>query len=420
MAEEELMDKKEVQELKKELENIKTILLLEMPFFASLLRRCRIILDEQAKRASVNTLGEIRVEPEFFKSLSKKAKIWVYCHETAHIAFRHLLRAENKDLELFNVAADTPINHILENHGFKNIKIPGGIILPSQLVKIISKTEEEIVKMSPEEIYSLLQKNAKEHPPLEFMKDLLDDSKDDSSSGKTIIIQEGDPEAYKSRNPKQMDNYWKEKIAQAMVESKMAGKLPGNLERLVDELLRSRVRWKQIIKKEIINGIGKTIVSDWKMPSRRYKSFPGTKRLNMPNIWFLIDTSGSIGKPELQQFLGEVYAILKNHAQGIVIPWDAKVYPMTELNKPKDIELAVKNMRGGGGTIIFPALETTLKLMRLGDMVIILTDGCIFDADKPGTKELFKKVGQKSIVAIFATIQTQIDLPLKWKKIKIE
>lgn len=414
------MDEKEIQELKKELEDTKTILLLEMPFFASLLRRCQIILDEQAKRASINALGEIRIEPNFFKSLSKKAKIWIYCHEAAHIAFGHLLRAENKDLELFNIAADVPINYILENHGFKDVEIPGGMVLPSQLVKIISKTEKEIVKMSPEEIYSLLQKNAEKHPPFEFMKDLSDDSGKNSSSGKKIIIQEGDPEAYKSRNPEQIDKYWKEKITQAMIESKMAGKLPGNLERLVDELLKSKVRWKEIIKKEIINGIGKTMVSDWKRPSRRYKLFPGTKKLSLPNIWFLIDTSASIDQAELQQFLGEVYSVLKNHAKGIVIPWDTIVYPMTELNKPKDIELAAKNMRGGGGTIIFPVLKTTFKLMKLGDMVIILTDGCIFDIDNPDTKELFKKVGQKSIIAIFATIQVQIDLPLKWKRIKIE
>jgi predicted metal-dependent peptidase len=200
----------------------------------------------------------------------------------------------------------------------------------------------------------------------------------------------------------------------------MAGTLPAELERLINELSQSKLPWKEIIKKEIINGLGKTVISDWKKSSRRYALLPGNKRLISPNIWILVDTSGSIDEKELKQFLSEVYGISKNQAQGIIVPWDAKVYPMIKLKKPSDIKLKTIKLYGGGGTLIKPALTETLALMKFGDMVVILTDGDIFDGNEPSTQDLFRKVGQKSMVAIFATIIDQVHLTHKWKKIKIE
>lgn len=419
------MKKKEIQDLKKELEEIRSILLLKSPFFASLFRRCRIIADEKVSRASV-TEKEMRINPKFFNSLSRQGKIFVYCHEAGHLAFRHMLRLKNKDLRHALIAADCPINHILLSGEFENVKLPIDIVTPKSIAKMLFlkklsygkllKKEEEIAKMSVEEVYSLLKKHADKLPPLNLMEDL---GKTSSGKDSGVIIQEGDPENTKTNTPEEIEKFWKEVVAKATVEARMAGNLPGNLERLIDGLFESRVSWKEIIKKEIINGLGKMIISDWKRPSRRYKDLPGIKKLTIPNAWFLIDTSGSIDEDELKQFLSEVYSILKNRGKGIIIPWDARAYPQIELKKPKDIELPLYGIPGGGGTNISPVLKDVLKKMNLGDMVIVLTDGYISDIDEAATKDFFKKVSQKSSTAIFATIQAQIDLPLRWKRVKI-
>lgn len=419
------MKKKETQDLKKELEAIKSILLLKSPFFASLLRKCRIIADEKVPTAMVNE-KEMRINPKFFNSLSKQAKIFVYCHEAGHLAFRHILRMKNKNPRLALIAMDCSINHILLSGEFENVKLPINIVTPENVAKMLFlkkvsysellKKEKGISKMSVEEIYSLLKKHANKLPPLNLMEDLCITSK---GKGSEVIIQEGDPKNAKTNTPEEIEKFWKEAVTKAVVQTRMIGNLPGNLERLVDELFEPRVSWKEIIKKEIINGLGKMMVSDWKRPSRRYQTLPGTKKITIPNIWFLIDTSGSIDEDELKQFLSEVYSILKNQGKGIIIPWDARVYPQIKLKKPKDIELPLRGIPGGGGTNIGPVLEDVLKKMNLRDIIIVLTDGCIYDIDKSATKDLFKKVGQKSSTAIFATIQTQIDIPLKWKRVMI-
>lgn len=410
------MEKRKIKALKNELKEMQNLLMLEMPFIASLLRKCKIVIDEKIETAGV-TKKELIINPDFFESLSKKQKMFVYCHEALHLAFRHLLRMENKDRELFVVSTDCPINHILMTHGFENLKFPFDLITPESLSRILFKKEREIAKMSVEEIYYLLKKS-KRTPEFNLMEDLIDAGK--IAFEKSTVIQNGDPLSQEARTPEEVEKYWKEALSQAVIQGKMAGNLPGNFKRLVDKLFEAKVTWKEIIKKEIINSLGKITISDWRRVSRRYPFLPGNKSLTRPNIWFLIDTSGSISDNELKQFLSEVYSIIKTRAAGIIMPWDAKVYPSIELKKPRDIELPLKNLTGGGGTNILPALEEVFKRMKLGDLVIVLTDGHIFDLNNPKTKISFEQVGQKSSAAIFATIKKEIDLPPKWKRIKIE
>jgi hypothetical protein len=68
-------------------------------------------------------------------------------------------------------------------------------------------------------------------------------------------------------------------------------------------------------------------------------------------------------------------------------------------------------MRGGGGTVIAPALRKVFSLMNPGDAVIVLTDGDIFDAGSEETKQLFRKVSAKAGFAMIGYTHTPVDAP---------
>lgn len=411
----------QIEEMRKELEKIRSILMLERPFLAAILRRLRIIADERVPTFGVNVKNELRINPNYYQGLFPQGKATIYSHEGLHVAFLHPQRRENKEDEPFQLAADCVVNSILLAHGAKLEQFPGDPITPEKIAKIVGLKEELVAKMSMEELYWLILKNKgkiKSDAPQDLLRG---DGKSDESKEK--VIQEGDPEAYKpGKTGKEMEEFWRKAISQALVEARMAGRLPGEVERAIGELIKPKQRWQDIAKKELVTGLGNTVVSSWQIPSRKNPGYPGIKHLSSPTVFIYIDTSGSIGIEKLKQFLGIVFAVCSGHrAKIIIIPWDAKAYPPIVIRKKSDIRaIQLRGIPGGGGTVIAPALAQGLKAMKPRDISMILTDGDIADSRKEETQELFRKIGKKSSLSLFISLSQQIDLPRGWRKIKIE
>jgi predicted metal-dependent peptidase len=423
--------------LEGELKNINTALMARWPFLQSLLRRCRIVADTNVETACVNAKGEMRVNPEFLKGLNTKAKVLVYLHEALHIALLHPVRINGKDGEIYDIAADSVVNTILAEHDFSFASLPFKVITANDVAQMINKEPKEVVKMSAEEQYYWLMK-CEERPQFEnIMKDLSSGASgqggESSSDGENeehggegaqeFVLQEGDAQAYSAdKTPQEHEQYWRESITQSLVQAKLAGKLPSGVERIVEGFLKPKVDWKSLIKKHLLNGIGANVILCWKRPSRRHPLIPGVKRLTRPKAWFAVDTSGSISNDELQQFFGEMNAVMRNQGQGIIIPWDAQVYDSIDLKSSKDLARRIGDgsIKGGGGTVIAPALEKVINEMRQGDIVIITTDGYIHDIAEENTQPLLSAIGKKSSTAVFATTGATPILPQGWHTVKIE
>lgn len=428
----------EIEEIRKEVEKIRACMMLDWPFLAAIFRKLRIIADDKVPTFGVNTKYELRINPQFYQNISLQGRVVVYCHEGLHIAFLHPHRGENKEEKIFNIAADCMVNSILLAHKAHIEQFPGNPVTPQKIAKIVDLEEEKVAKMLVEELYWLLLENSKKID-IDVIQDLLrSDGKSDEAgeAGKTSktgetregtsvtgekVIQEGDPEAYKQgKTLKETEEYWRKALCDALVEAKMAGRLPGEVERIIDELIKPKQNWKEIVRKELVSGLGRTVISSWQIPSRKNPGYPGIKHLGLPNIRIYIDTSFSIGKGELGQFLGIVFEVSRDRAKLIIVPWDAKVYPPIVIRKLSDIRaLQFKGIPGGGGTVIAPALTEGLKSTKLGDISMVLTDGFIADWQNGETQELFRKISQKSSLSLFASLGQQIELPTKWRKIKI-
>jgi len=151
---------------------------------------------------------------------------------------------------------------------------------------------------------------------------------------------------------------WKIATQQAAQAAKTCGKLPGDILRLVEDILEPQVDWKEALR-QFVDRISRNDYS-WRRPNSRYMAsgviLPTLYNQELPPIIVAIDTSGSISPDELKQFAGEIDDILNQYPTTLtVIYCDTRVTEIetfTAENRP--IKL---NAKGGGGTRFSPVFE---------------------------------------------------------------
>lgn len=245
------------------------------------------------------------------------------------------------------------------------------------------------------------------------------DLEDRDFTGKGKVVKEGDEELYKGSD-EDREEKWKEEVFKAYTVQKTIGNVPAGLKRIVDKLFKPKIPWQTQLRNAIKEGLGRTVVNSWTRLSRKVPyNVPGIKRYTIPTVWTLVDTSGSIGKRELWQFFTEIYAIA-GMSDVKVVCWDSTAYETLHAKSKSEVVAKVMTrIRGGGGTVISPALEKTLKEMRTMDIVVVFTDGYIYDINDDNTRELFEKVAMKSSKSILVTTGEEHIIP-RWVTIKLQ
>jgi predicted metal-dependent peptidase len=129
------------------------------------------------------------------------------------------------------------------------------------------------------------------------------------------------------------------------------GNMSGNGTEELKELLKpARIPWKQLLRRAIsplIYDYGPYFENTWSRRNRRSLPLPGMRRLSNRLI-VSIDTSGSIGHSELQQFFTEIEKIVKDFSQLIIIQWDTAIQAVEEKYKRGDWRKI--KIKGRGGT----------------------------------------------------------------------
>jgi len=149
----------------------------------------------------------------------------------------------------------------------------------------------------------------------------------------------------------------------------------------------------------------------------RSMPLPGRRYLAPRPVLALVDTSGSISESELKRFVSELYSLLRRYNVPAVhvIFWDAEAYGPYVASTPQQlVEIARRHIKGGGGTVIAPALRKALEILRRFEeppMLLIYTDSVIFDINVPETRRLFEKIAGKVPVKLFFTTYTE---PPEW------
>ncbi|MFZ0590052.1 MAG: M48 family metalloprotease, partial [Bryobacteraceae bacterium] len=119
----------------------RTALLLEHPFFGSLLFRLK--MECHSGIATMATDGKtVFYNPGFVANLSSAELVGVLAHEVMHPALRHHTRRGDREAHRWNMAADYAINPLL---------VDAGLTLPADALQ-----DDRFRNMSAERIYNLL------------------------------------------------------------------------------------------------------------------------------------------------------------------------------------------------------------------------------------------------------------------------
>ena len=168
----------------------------------------------------------------------------------------------------------------------------------------------------------------------------------------------------------------------ALARSSNAGNVPASVKRALNKLRRPVIDWKAELAKYIDNAVSKT---KYKLPSRRFigggNAQYGYKRYkeDFENLVIAIDTSGSITRPMIEQFLSETMKITQeyNPQKTAILYCDTQVYA-PDILEPGD-EPDFNKIAGGGGTNFWPPFKWVQKnIIEEGDtptVFIYFTDG---------------------------------------------
>lgn len=151
-------------------------------------------------------------------------------------------------------------------------------------------------------------------------------------------------------------------------------------------LAAPKMTWEDFIAITLgskIQGIGS---NDWGTPKSRalfYGQYLPKKKLNVFKILVLVDRSASHPKEDATYAISQIQ-ILGLSISGYVVCFDTIPYyeNATYIESGELSELSKIEYTGGGGTLLVPTLYTYEEKLGAVDLVVVLTDGGIFDLEE--------------------------------------
>jgi predicted metal-dependent peptidase len=332
---------------------------LDHPFFASLLLGMRL-REDRGTRTACTDGREIRYNPDFIESLRVDQLVFVLAHLVMHIAHLHPLRRSNRKLDKFNKAGDFAINGILLDAGLS--------MLPGALYKA------EFRSLAAEQIYERLPGAPGSGSGTGAEQD--DDLSDDPGGCGGFEDATGDNGEPLTKAERQHEEVRVAiAVQRAAQAAKAQGKLPGALERLVDELVHPLLDWREILR-AFIDRSARTDYS-WIHPNRRHIAggiyLPSFRSNGLQPLVLAVDTSGSIGQGELDQFQAELNDILQSYPSILHVIYCDSEISGTQTVTPDDYPVELRGA-GCGGTDLRPPFDWAVKNVPDAGCMIYLTD----------------------------------------------
>ena len=353
-------------------------LLLRHPFFGNMATRLKVEHCDDWCPTAATDGRHLYYNTQFFNALSNKEIEFVIAHEILHCVFDHIIRREDRDPMIFNIACDYIVNNTLVRD---KIGEPVKMIPIFQDWKYDGWTSEEVY----DEIHKKAEENGKKF--LEQLGELLDEHVDWEKAPKGQKGSKG-----KGKGKGQRPTYTKEELGKIRDEIKEnmisaaqaagAGNIPGEIERMIKDLTEPKMNWREILRQQI----QATIRNDYTFsrPSRKGWHtgvvLPGMNFDQQIDCAIGLDMSGSIGDDQAKIFLSEVKGICDEFKEYNIKIWcfDTKVYNEQDYSSSDGEDISTYKPMGGGGT----EFECNWEYMKDQDITpkkfIMFTDGYPF------------------------------------------
>lgn len=384
-------------------------LLMRWPFIGGIIMRMELVPVRDDRLGTAATDGNsIFVDIDFYGSLSRDERLFVLAHEVWHSALLHFARRKNRDVRLFNMAADLEIHFALRGE-----KMREPWVLPH---------EESWAALPAEEIYERLLKKQRsrnrasadggagqagnrkngtgtgaspsskkdgkdgkegEKRNESFDRHIYEGDRPESAEpdgtgggeGGTVVI---DADYAPSVTSDTAERVRSRVIAAGQQVERMQGHLPGAAAALLKRLLDPELPWQELLKQFVSSCYGGH--RRWLPPSRRHvwnDLYLPSMRGEALKAVVALDTSGSTAG-DMERFFTELVSLMKTFGRYelTVIQCDAKVQ---KVEKFSDAAPPAPGRRwevfGHGGTDFRPVFDYVKTLAERPEVLIYLTDG---------------------------------------------
>ena len=410
-------------EIEDKLVAARTRLILDKPFLGALVLRLPLQAANPAWCATTGTdARKFYYNPDYIAELRPQELQFVLAHEALHCALGHFARRQHRVKHRWDLACDYAINPILLEDG---LTAPPGMIML-----------KEYAGMTAEEIYPCIADN--DHS--ETLDQHLYDKQDNPSEGgqeqqinpldqrqpneqsnqsqtpadnpSSISSKpnqtEFDPAAQDGKPPppltqqeaEQLAVQWQQRLAGAAQQAEQAGKLSGVMKRLVQDMLRPRLPWRNVLA-HYLTGLARDDYSYTRPSTRRGNPaiFPSLKSQQI-NAVVALDVSGSISDTELQECLSELNAIKGQvRARITLIACDAEIIEGFPLQfEPWEGVSLPQALAGGGTTDFRPVFDWVNQQDQAPDIVLYFTDAAgVFPSTMPNYPVLWLVKGRRDV-----------------------
>lgn len=384
-------------------------LITGQPFFGALALSQTLVERPSIETAAVDGKS-LFYAPSFVQGLTEPQTIGMLAHEVMHVALMHHVRRGGRDANEWNIAADIAVNSAVLDAGF--VLPPGAIV------------DRSYDGMGVEEIFAAragAKAQAQQEPgdepepgddgqesPQSGGDDASGDDSGDEGEGAGAPSEgegeanggpgddgatgNGGPGEQPAPDPGRCGGVLdaasdapglaeaaantESMVRQAIaVAASQAGELPAGLKRIVDELNKPRVSWRDVLARFIDDAATRAL--DWNRPNKRFLDsgffLPGSQPDSVGTIAVCVDTSGSIDDATLATFAAEVQAMLDDgRVERVAIVYcDAEVNGTQEFTTGETVKM---EPAGGGGTSFAPALAHVAEHCPEAAAIVYLTD----------------------------------------------
>ncbi|CAK0758466.1 conserved hypothetical protein [Gammaproteobacteria bacterium] len=376
--------RKQETQVRTALSRARTSLVLDKPFIGALVLRLPMVAaDPRWCRTTATDARTFYYNPDYIAALTSSQIQFVLAHEALHCALLHFARRLHRNRQRWDQACDQAVNPLLVRDGLH--PAPGWLVM------------ENFFGMTAEEIYPYIEENNTN----ELMDSHVYDSDDSQSRGQPFngeMQQEQEDAGEKKQHARHEETtaarhgaprppplgaaecealtiQWRQRLAGAVELAHQAGKLSGDMARLVEHLLQPQLPWRMLLARYL----SATARDDYSFqrPSRREGPYIlPSLRSGQLNLVVALDVSGSITDTELREFVSEINAI-KGQARARVTlhacdeqlasdgPWIFE--PWESLSLPSSLQ-------GGGGTSFLPIFDWLAHCDHAPDLLAYFTD----------------------------------------------
>ena len=375
----------------------RTALLLDHPFFGSLLFRLKS--EECRSISTMATNGVVlRYNPAFVDTLNAATLAGVLAHEVMHPALQHHTRRAKRDPRRWNEACDFAINPLL---------LDAGLNLPDDVL-----VDPRFRGMSAEQIYNLREAETQPESGSENESAQAQDSEsndstrsDNNDGSPSVPESQGGigqvidaPEAGEDESGnEEQAREWEIAVNQAATLAQQAGRIPAGLKRTLEGAAEAKVDWRELLRRLWSDTIPAD--SSWMRPNRRHiwsgLYLPGVVREGVGEIAIAVDCSGSVNARQLRLFEVEIRSILEGQwpERVHVLYFDTEVHKVDTYTAGETLHL---DPVGGGGTDFGPCFAWLDEHGIRPQTLVFLTDLCgTFPDSAPDYPVLWASTGSR-------------------------